>query len=347
MRLCYFRLSASHPTLPLSELKAIFDVIGDGFVEAIYGPIAIVSCKNPSKTVEATVERGGLIKWGGLLVGIYSSEEELVEHVPSQISEVLQLCSSTPCRIEAHRLQGLWRDADTSGTARILAGRLEGIGAKLSPRGTRILEVLYSEGVIVVGLRLKTVNTKAFEERKPSKRPFFKPGPLDVRLSRALVNLSRLREEAIFWDPFCGTGGIVLEACLLGASRCLCGDISPEMSRGSSRNLSHYGMAARSLPYVGDALRAPLASGIVDSIATDPPYGRSTTLGGRGRRDIYRGFLVEASERLKRGSYIVFAAPAEEEPHLLAEETGLIVVERHYMYVHGSLTREIVVARRP
>ncbi|MFN4046743.1 MAG: TRM11 family SAM-dependent methyltransferase, partial [Acidilobaceae archaeon] len=95
----------------------------------------------------------------------------------------------------------------------------------------------------------------------------------------------------------------------------------------------------------GDATWAPIAPGVVDAIATDPPYGRLTSTGGRDYSGLVLGFLEEAARVARRGSYIVYAGPHHYSPWRLALQAGLEVVSRHHMFVHGSLTREVVVAR--
>jgi tRNA (guanine10-N2)-dimethyltransferase len=337
----------SHPTLPLAELKAILE-IEEPRARLInyFAPIAMVECSFDSarRVVAIVTGRAGFVKEGGILLGLYSSEEELLSSFDG-ILDRLSTVNRGPYRIEAHRYLGLWRDSEPSEAALALARRAEARGFRVSPRSRSVISISYAEGVIVVGLRLAEQDPRGFRERAPNRRPFFKPGPLDPRLSRALVNLSRLRVGGTFWDPFCGTGGIVLEACLLGASRCLCGDIDVQMATGSKINLEYYGVGESALSHLADAVAPPLSEDVVDSVATDPPYGRSTTLLGRERRVLYREFLEAAHPILRKGSYLVFAAPAEEEPHKLAEGAGYRVLERHYMHVHGSLVREIVVAR--
>ena len=48
--------------------------------------------------------------------------------------------------------------------------------------------------------------------RRPRARPFFHPAAIFPKLSRALVNLSRVGAGEVFLDPFCGTGSLLLEA---------------------------------------------------------------------------------------------------------------------------------------
>ena len=112
-------------------------------------------------------------------------------------------------------------------------------------------------------------------------------------------------------------------------------------------NLAYYGVYERSIVVRGAAARLPLRDSIVDSISTDPPYGRSTTTARRSYDELTMLFLREAYRVLRPGSCIVFAGPASRRPWKLAEDAGFTVAERHQMHVHSSLTREVVVAAKP
>ncbi|GIQ99269.1 MAG: hypothetical protein CM15mP6_2860 [Methanobacteriota archaeon] len=59
--------------------------------------------------------------------------------------------------------------------------------------------------------------TGTYNGISPTDRPFFKPVTLDPRLARLMVSLSFSGgPPSMIVDPFCGTGGIAIEASLLG-----------------------------------------------------------------------------------------------------------------------------------
>src|SRR3990170_4415126 len=74
--------------------------------------------------------------------------------------------------------------------------------------------------------RLAAIDRHAFEQ----------PISLPPRFARALVNLSRVPDGGVLLDPFCGTGGILLEAGLVGA-RLVGGDVRADMVEGCRRTL--------------------------------------------------------------------------------------------------------------
>ena len=59
------------------------------------------------------------------------------------------------------------------------------------------------------------IDTSGTALHKRGYRPQAGIAPLRETLAAALVNLARPREDVLFWDPFCGSGTIPLEAALM------------------------------------------------------------------------------------------------------------------------------------
>ena len=121
------------------------------------------------------------------------------------------------------------------------------IGKALAERGYKIdlthpqlqVRALLSKGVCIIGATLALIDRSRFESRRPRVRPYFYPGVLLPRLARAAVNLTRVKAEELLLDPFCGTGGILLEAGLLGAT-IMGSDVDGRMVFGTKMNLDYY-----------------------------------------------------------------------------------------------------------
>jgi len=122
---------------------------------------------------------------------------------------------------------------------------------------------------------LRWRNEERFFDRRPHLRPRNHPTSLSPKLARAMINLAGLPSSpASILDPFCGSGGILLEGCLAG--RAMTGiDIDPGQIRRSEENLAHYGQHANLA--VGDATACD-QYGAFDAIVTDLPYGRNSVL---------------------------------------------------------------------
>jgi len=341
----YARVSCVHPTLPLSELKALAEMYSHSYevVSVLDGHIIFEAA---SLNAWSICDRAAYVKSIGVLLGVSEADKDSLEEHALQWASALKSMTGDPISIKVYRVKGYSRHLRRDYVKKLLLNILRRLGASLDPSSPKVLEVGIAEGAIIAGLLLCKSNPKRFMDRSPGRRPFFKPGPLDARLTRALVNIARAKEQSTFLDPFCGTGGFAIEACTAGIVKVLCGDLDPVMSKGSRLNLDHYG-CRHVASYCGDAVHPPLGWGTVDSIATDPPYGKSTSTGRRELRGLYSSFLRSAYHHLRPGGYLIFAGPKALSPHKLAAETGFEVVETHYMYVHGGLTRVVVVSRKP
>ncbi len=175
--------------------------------------------------------------------------------------------------------------------------------------------------------------------RRPRARPFFHPAAMFPKLSRALVNLSRVGAGEVFLDPFCGTGSLLLEAHELGA-RPLGADRDWRMVKGAMRN-----MASFKQDWLGvvraDIRRAPLKE--VDGIATDVPYGRASSTAGSSAGEMVEKLRETAAGLLAQGRRLVVMHP---QTVTVASRDDFEVEEEHHLYIHRKLTRTISVLRR-
>lgn len=160
------------------------------------------------------------------------------------------------------------------------------------------------------------------------------------RVARALVNISK--PDGYLLDPFCGTGGILVEAGLIGI-RVIGGDMQRKLLLGAKMNLDYYNTDYY-LMYE-DACRLALRDESVGAVVTDPPYGRSAAVKAESIEHLLSGSLKEIHRVLKKGKRAVFVSERQIED--LAEETGFKIIESHIQRVHKSLTRRILVLEKP
>ncbi|MEM4678654.1 MAG: RsmD family RNA methyltransferase, partial [Acidilobaceae archaeon] len=212
-----------------------------------------------------------------------------------------------------------------------------------SDKKREIVRVIVSEGLVAVGIPL--VKLKFSKTVRPRAKTV--TGAMDPRLSRALVNIARLRRGGIFLDPFCGTGNLAIEACGIGANRAICLDLDKSMCEASRDNSERSGTDECVKVVRGDARVMPLPNNSIDAIATDPPYGRSSSTRGERYDSLIEKFLRESLRMLKSEAHIVYLGPYESKPWLIAEKAGLILLKRLHLFVHRSLIREVVIARVP
>jgi tRNA (guanine10-N2)-dimethyltransferase len=157
-----------------------------------------------------------------------------------------------------------------------------------------------------------------------------------------MVNLARVSPQKTFLDPFTGSGGMLLEAGLMGCPS-FGVDLDPIMIHGAQANLCHFKIPNYEL-IVGDARSPPLK--IVDAIATDPPYGASSSTKGETVSDLVSDALMAAWDILAPGGYICIATPHTIALDQLGINTGLQLTSLFHQFVHRSLTRIIGVFKR-
>ncbi len=338
-KLYYFILSGLNEPLAFSELKALLDTYNiENYRSYLHSKLVLIESNElSSDIVKKIVYRSGMIKEGGYALKIMDSiKPEILLDIVENLTNSFKWIDYW---IKIINIKGL----SLSTELERIRDYIRSVDPRMMPRSNNIINVISVEGFYIIGLRLATIPTKEFYERRPSIRPFFRSIALPVYLSRSLVNLSRVKEGMTFLDPFCGTGSILIEAALIGL-RTIGLDLNWEMARGSVSNLRSYGLK---IPFtiVGNALNLPLPEGSIDAIATDPPYGRAASTYGEKVKEVYNGFLREAYRVLRNRRYLVFMAPswlARYVERLLCRY-GFILCRKHYIYVHGGLTRIIYV----
>ena len=197
------------------------------------------------------------------------------------------------------------------------------------------VRIILTDNRVYGGIKLFEIDRKSFEKRKAQYRPFFSPISLDPKLARALVNLSEVGRDEVLLDPFCGTGGILLEAVLIGA-RVIGSDISRKMIEGCRKNLEYFGINKYEL-YQCDVGDVSKFVENVDAVVTDFPYGRSTSTSGEKIEILYDRGAEVICKVLKSDGKAVVGLPNEKSLGILDD-----YLEREVVYpcrVHRSLTR--------
>jgi len=191
----------------------------------------------------------------------------------------------------------------------------------------------------IFGLKLAEIPPKPFFERRPKKKPFFHPSAMPTKLARCMVNLAKPKAGELLFEPFCGTGSMLIEAALMGC-RVLGVDVQRQMVKGSRRNLAYFNIEPEGL-IVADARNPPVTK--VDCVVTDPPYGRSATTLRRSTRQIVEEVLTVVHNMLDKGRLVCMAVPKTLNIQRISSALGYKHLESHLVYVHRSLTREIAV----
>ena len=213
------------------------------------------------------------------------------------------------------------------------------IGSRISgPVSLKHPDVEYrailSEDRCYFGKVIFSFERSSFDSRNPGKRDFFHPGVMMPRMARTLVNIAGVQEDNIMLDPFCGTGGILIEGHLLGA-RVTGSDFDTLMVRGSRQNIPGSDLM------LADATCLPFCDHAVDAVVTDFPYGQSVCIKKSDTMDMLYGDALEEIRRvLKKGKKAVVVT--HRDISSIAAEY-FTIVQQHNQRVHKSLTRRILV----
>lgn len=336
----FFVVSGEHPTLPIAELKAIlssqrveFKITGTEY--------KLVKVRADHVKPEEVAWRAGLTEEAGIEIFESSPEEEDIARMlmSSRLDNLLSPNEGFSVRVA--RFGGASRTLSRTKLepflGDIVAKKTRGRVDLRAP--TKLFRGIITGEEFCFGLQTYTRPRGSIGNRRPRKRPAFHPSTMVPKLARCMVNLSQPTPGAVFMDPFCGVGGIALEACLLGC-QVLGVDAVKRMLRGARRNLAHFGVSPLGL-IRGDARKIPVNE--VEAIATDPPYGTGASTLKSTTRQILHDFLPRAREILSQGARAVIASPVGTDCLGLAEKNGFKLLDRHLVYVHRSLTREILV----
>jgi len=168
-------------------------------------------------------------------------------------------------------------------------------------------------------------------------RPYFSPISIHPRIARSMVNLARCPWKGKIIDPFCGTGGILIEIADIGIDA-IGIDIIDKMKEYSLGNLKHYNLSAE--VFCGDI--ETINDYNFNAIVTDPPYGISTTTKGEGVSKLMKRSLDLFSIKLKPKQRLVMAVS---KPELIVQHS-LKIIKCFEWYIHKSLTRYIMVIEK-
>ncbi len=332
-----FELSGEHSTLPKSEAIACLESLKADFrIHFSLDSCLVIDLKNNADNIiQGLSKRLAMTHHIIKVLGIGGSGQQ----------DILELVSGAPLDFEGTYSIRVRRIKDYSGiNTESMEKQLGGIfyrkGFHADLRSPTIrFRVLLTEDKSIFGYTAGSINRSAYEARKPHYKPFFYPGVLMPRVARALVNIAKPGEYIL--DPFCGTGGILIEAGLMGI-KVIGGEVQRKLLLGAKTNLDYYGVDY-SLMYQ-DACRLALCNDTMDAVVTDPPYGRSAAIKAESIEHLLSHSLEESFRVLKKGKRAVFVSERKIEE--LALEAGFRILEMHEQRVHKSLTRRICVLEK-
>ncbi len=171
-------------------------------------------------------------------------------------------------------------------------------------------------------------NIERFDDRKAHKRPALIPTSMHPKLARTLVNI--LDSKTII-DPCCGSGGILIEAGLMGLT--IKGyDIDESSLRKARDNFSYYKISGTLAKKDFHTFK------ILKNIVTDLPYGKSSRAKGNIEQ-LYMDFV----QRITGRAVIVMPDFVDLKKIFRHLNKKLHIITVIDYYIHKSLTRKIII----
>ena len=335
--------SQEHPLLPQAELKAVMEC------ENIQAEIKVIT---EGLVVLKDIPSDKLDEYYGILTKRLGYTHEVHEIIKKSTVESLDKDISSIdwedyiSETFAVRVKRFKSEIDTVATERkagsLILENYSDIKVKLRNPHSLVRLVAFENDVYIAVEKIK-LNKKHFQDSKPHKRPFFYPGSMSPKLARCMVNLSRVTEGQLLLDPFCGTGGILIEAGLIGC-KVVGSDIYWKMKNGTAINLDYYGITDYRT-FNLDVRELKMYEKVA-AVVTDPPYGISTSTGDIEGNDIFREFFYSIYDNMKDDAYLCMASPHYVDLKPFADEVGFEIVEQYGIKMHRSLTRIISVIRK-
>lgn len=204
------------------------------------------------------------------------------------------------------------RDAEFSSATTILEHLLP-------PHGVELLLIHDKKEILVA----RTVAAQPFDEW--SRRDFDRPGRnahrgmLPPKLARMMINLALGAHDAAgttIYDPFCGSGAVVSEALLLGATRVFGSDIAPAAVADTKKMVAWLKKTATIFQHDATKPYSSIKKGSVDAIVAEPFLGRPLKQGEKLNKNekndletLYNRALLSLAPLLRPNGRVVLALP--------------------------------------
>jgi tRNA (guanine10-N2)-dimethyltransferase len=327
-----FELSGEHETLPRCEALALVEMYSSSFKELCY----LDQCLIIEATDLDVCTLGKRLALTHRIIEVLAICDALPNALASAVSR-LELPPKSYL-VRARRIKDASPGADyvEHEVGRVLFQK----GYKVDMKNPEmVLRAIISTGKIILGLEVARVDRSSFEMRRPHLKPFFHPGVLMPRMARSLINLSQARAGERLLDPFAGTCGILIEACLIGIMGVGI-EVQSRLVKGALCNLD--GLDCQLIS--GDAKRLPFYNSSFHAAVLDTPYGRSAKILATSKELLIEESLAELFLVIKPGRRMVILADRPIDDQLT--KAGFEILQKHTDRVHRSLTRHIFICKK-
>ena len=324
-----FELGGENKELAKIEARELLMTEGynpeTGFEE---GQIVII--KTSQKLALNTIQRLGMTKRVSRI--IHSSEEK-------DIGKVIEQLPTLDLGKSSFAIRQIRRNVISERKIAIKIGRKIPIENEIALDNPDVKILFYTGSRTIISI-LEENSTTAYKsclEHHVRYRPYFSPISIHPRIARSMVNLANCSPNDTVLDPFCGTGGILVEAADMGM-KVKGMDLLEKMVVNSKGNLEHFGLEGKIKK--GDVKESKNQS--FEAIVTDPPYGIASSTGGEKISELLQRTMTIFSEAMEKGKRIVMAISNPE----LIQTTNFKKIYQFEWYIHKSLTRYIMVLEK-
>lgn len=337
-------LSKEHQTLPLAEIEAVFECEGINY-SIIKDREGLLLIDLNEKYLKNLPDIAARLSFTHEMIHIIirTDEDKLISEAKNCLWNQY-IPSDYAVRVKKMDKKSTHNTSDLEWEMGSIIKTSLGENAKVKLEDpSTLIRILLQDGMALLGYRVGKISKKHFYNLKPHKRPFFYPGSMSPKLARCMVNLTRISAGETLLDPFCGTGGILIEAGIIGA-RVIGTDIDYKMVKGTKENLQHCDINDY-LVFQEDARKLELPKA-VDAIVTDPPYGISASTGGESSENLYRQSMISFERLIKEDGLMCLATPHYLNLDEIFKGTKFKIIEQHHIRMHKSLTRVISVLKK-
>mgnify|MGYP002525839979 FL=1 len=263
---------------------------------------------------------------------IHSSEEKNIEKVIEQLP-TLNLGKNS------FAVRQICRNVISERKIAIKIGQKIPIENKIDLDNPDVKILVYTGSKIIISIleENSTTSYKSCLEHHVRYRPYFSPISIHPRIARSMVNLANCSPNDTVLDPFCGTGGILIEAADMGM-KAKGIDLLEKMVVNSRGNLEYFGLKGKIKK--GDVEESKNQG--FEAIVTDPPYGIASSTGGEKVSELLQRAMNIFSEAMEEGKRIVMAVS---NPALVNTKKFKLLYQFEW-YIHKSLTRHILVLEK-
>ncbi|HLC20391.1 MAG TPA: methyltransferase domain-containing protein [Candidatus Nanoarchaeia archaeon] len=172
-----------------------------------------------------------------------------------------------------------------------------------------------------------------YQERRAHLLPAPHPAMSHPKIARVMVNLSKAKQ---ILDPFCGAGGILIEAalCRIKAKGF---DIDNRMIKRTETNLKHCGIKNVTIKQQD----ATTFTETAEAVVTDLPYAKNTKVSAP-LDELYTAFFRNLKKNKIKRAVIGFPDTIDYKKFT----KGFTIENEFTYYLHKSLSKKIVVMHR-